>query len=573
MALSPHRLDPALLFLLCALCHGSISFAFSGSLTGRWENVVGTASLVSSVTPGSPSVFSHGDTHLDLGNGDLLDVGIANQLAFSGSTFSKPVDGRESFPVGSLSIQNGTSFGNTEATGVTLRLIMTFDQSKSGSLPIELPMRLQSTANSQDRTSSADIVELVPPASNFTVELNGEAYQLLLGWTCVTPNAGFVQSNQLLTYEGETATFELRATLTAIPISWRTAGSYSGIVDRNASINANLGGRFALTTAISYSDTIFTAVVTNGTTTQQFMGRLFSSINGTALGHSIATSATGSIELSFQIDPSTGVLSGDIGSATSRATLRGIHSTWLQRNSATLPYIGVHIAAMFLDEGLKGDMTYPQGTGYFGGNISPAGSYSAGARFADNTVSTVSTSVGQDGSIPLHWPLYNSTGSAQGWTSTDANRMTGEITWFKRPEAPTSKGRSYKAGFPIHRLHVSGGKTRNYGPKEIPLSLPNHPRNAQYAISGLGSLADITGHFRLTVSTAIMQPRAPLKLLINRSQWKFTGTCRIGGQIGQVYGVFIDQLHSGVGHIQLPNNQHTSPSITSGSIEITDLTL
>jgi hypothetical protein len=63
-----------------------------------------------------------------------------------------------------------------------------------------------------------------------------------------------------------------------------------------------------------------------------------------------------------------------------------------------------------------------------------------------------------------------------------------------------------------------------------------------------------------------MPAGSPLSLVIQRDQNKFTGTIKSAGRTGQIYGVFIDQLGIGIGHVQIPASTTRGAPVISGQI-------
>jgi hypothetical protein len=97
---------------------------FDGSAAGAWTSPVGGSNLVDTITPGNPTTtFSHGNTTLDLGNGQSIDAGIPNTLAYTENNFSGVLP-NVPFTLGTLVLVNGTTFNNSEASGVTLKVTL-----------------------------------------------------------------------------------------------------------------------------------------------------------------------------------------------------------------------------------------------------------------------------------------------------------------------------------------------------------------------------------------------------------------------------------------------------------------
>ena len=155
------------------------------------------------------STFKHGNTQLDLGNGQFLDAGVENVLSFTREEFDTVVPNTW-FKFGELVMLNGTTFYDSEATGVTLSVNLNLTQ-PAISVVTHIDLALISTENTSDRVASADIVQLKNPTTDVTVTIDGVNYTLELAWATLDPGAGVVQGNQFLIFEGASATAELRA--------------------------------------------------------------------------------------------------------------------------------------------------------------------------------------------------------------------------------------------------------------------------------------------------------------------------------------------------------------------------
>lgn len=183
---------------------------FTGSNTGTWGNATGGPNLLTSYENGTESsTFKHGNTKLDLGNGEYLDAGKENVLTFTPSPF-EDITPNTWFGLGELSILNGTTFYNSEADGVTISVNLNLTEPAKNDV-VHINLGLISTDNSSDRQSSADIVELRNPSTDFTVTIDGVTYRLELSWFSLDPSSGNSQGNQFYVYEGASATAELRA--------------------------------------------------------------------------------------------------------------------------------------------------------------------------------------------------------------------------------------------------------------------------------------------------------------------------------------------------------------------------
>jgi hypothetical protein len=180
--------------------------SFTGSHSPIWTNVAGGPNLTETTDNSDPDgiVVSHGDTRLDLGGGEYLDAGVENRMDFSRNNFAG-VAANTDFNLGEMIILNGTTFSDSEATSVTLRLAMAVTQptTKNGTLDINFTM--VSTPNTSDRLASADTVTVQNPTTNFTVATGGVTYTLQVRLVSLDTESGVVSGNTFYIYEGASA--------------------------------------------------------------------------------------------------------------------------------------------------------------------------------------------------------------------------------------------------------------------------------------------------------------------------------------------------------------------------------
>ncbi|MEQ1883042.1 MAG: choice-of-anchor K domain-containing protein, partial [Burkholderiales bacterium] len=183
---------------------------FSGGGVGSWGNVQGGSNLVQATSNGDPtSSLTHGNTKLDLGGGNFLDAGVANELTFTKTDFTGAAPNTW-FEFGSVSILNGTTFYDSESSGATLTVNLNLTQPASTGV-VHVDLGFISTENNGNSLENADIVELKSPSTNFTTTIGGVTYRLELSWVSLDPGSGVVQGNQFMIYEGATASAQLRA--------------------------------------------------------------------------------------------------------------------------------------------------------------------------------------------------------------------------------------------------------------------------------------------------------------------------------------------------------------------------
>ncbi len=187
---------------------------FTGTGEGNWGNAIGGTKLVTDIQNSSDrSTFKHGNTKLELGNGEYLDAGLENVISFTLESFDTIVPNTW-FKFGEMMMRNGTTFYNSEATGVTLSVNLNLSQ-PSLDFITHIDLGLTSTENTSDRLASADVVELKNLTTDVRITIDGVEYRLELAWTTLDPSAGVVQGNQFLIFEGATAKAELRARFTS----------------------------------------------------------------------------------------------------------------------------------------------------------------------------------------------------------------------------------------------------------------------------------------------------------------------------------------------------------------------
>lgn len=187
---------------------------FSGDSAGSWTNVAGGSGLIYSIaSTDTTTTLTHGNTRMDLGGGQFLDAGVANVLSFTESSFaSAPLN--EWFKLGDVTILNGNTFYNSEASAARLELDFTLNEpAATGTASLDLGFI--STENTDNRMASADIVELKNPVTDFSFTLDGVTYTLEVSWVSLDPSSGVVQGNQLLVFEGASASAELRGRFVA----------------------------------------------------------------------------------------------------------------------------------------------------------------------------------------------------------------------------------------------------------------------------------------------------------------------------------------------------------------------
>lgn len=193
-----------------------LTSGFTGTGDGTWGNAIGGTNLVTNIQndgPDGSATFKHGNTKLDLGNGEYLDAGVENVLTFKPEKFDTIVP-NEWFTFGDLTMLNGTTFYDSEATGVTLSVNLSMTQ-PALDFTAHIALGLTSTENTSDRLASADAVELKSPTTEVNITIDGVEYRLELSWETLDPASGVVQGDKFLVFEGATAQARLLARFTS----------------------------------------------------------------------------------------------------------------------------------------------------------------------------------------------------------------------------------------------------------------------------------------------------------------------------------------------------------------------
>lgn len=192
---------------------------FSGMTMGEWMDPMGGPNLVTEIDNHGMemAMFMHGETRLDLGNGEYLEAGVMNMIYFMGSMFSEVTPGATNyFKLGNLTMLNGTTFYDSEAENVTLRLFLSFEEEMEP-VSVDIPLTLITTDNSSDRIASADIVQL-PSVAPIIQAPDGNHYKLNLRWLSLDPTSAIVSGTRsVFIYEGSSAQVELRGALEWMP--------------------------------------------------------------------------------------------------------------------------------------------------------------------------------------------------------------------------------------------------------------------------------------------------------------------------------------------------------------------
>lgn len=259
------------------------------------------------------------------------------------------------------------------------------------------------------------------------------------------------------------------------------AGSYSGLVDRDADLNDRLGGRLDLTVS---STGALSGTLTFGGERLGIKGGLEVDATGTldptftvTLKRKNKTEAV----LTFDIDIDARTLTGDVDGVP----LNGWQNV---RPDEAGPFLGLHTFGLMLGDPLQvGDTDLPQGWGYAGLTVAKGGKWKLAGLTADGEKITSAATIGFGGQVIVYQTLYKPLpGTLQGALLIDPvdtdepfdNTLTGDVDWV-RPAATNTKTRAYQAGFGLPGtpealpvpLEAVGASYRAPGKDELVLDL------------------------------------------------------------------------------------------------------
>ena len=420
----------------------------------------------------------------------------------------------------------------------------------------------------------------------------------------------------------------LNVEVLVMPVPANAVGTFNGLVDQDADFTSNQGGMLTLTSTATgaFSGRLALAGESFG-----FTGRLniSTTANPTATVAIPGGAPLDARALFLAIDRTTGELTGTVanGSSATPANVRAVRNPW-DADSNRAPVAAMYTAALVADDAFRGttnnsaNLAYPQGTGHGTLTIAAGGDATWAGRLADNTAVTFSTTVGNDGDLPVHMMLYNYTGSLHGWTQATADDpvtpqnaglllLDGKVNWKKNTQAESSGDRSYPAGFIIPALTVTGGEyvapaagqavldlvDAGTGTTNASLTFNEGGLTGPPPIAGAVMASDISKSLRITSANAPVLPTAnpaSLTLILNAATGAFSGTFVLKNdpdptsaqlillsRTVNYYGLMVPRLslHQGVGLFTLPELPSVVPPTTlattpilSGNVTLEGLT-
>ncbi|HRQ90775.1 MAG TPA: choice-of-anchor K domain-containing protein, partial [Bacteroidia bacterium] len=127
------------------------------------------------------------------------------------STAFSNVPPGQKFKVGDFYYHNGSTYYDSHATGVKLRISIDLPE-RGQAISFDLNLDLVNTENDpDDAAASADYVRITNLSQNIPLQINGVNYKIVLEFGA-TDSFGFSNGSQFHVYEGATGQGELLGT-------------------------------------------------------------------------------------------------------------------------------------------------------------------------------------------------------------------------------------------------------------------------------------------------------------------------------------------------------------------------
>ncbi len=182
--------------------------SLSGTVNGDFHSATGGPNLLHQITSDGDR-FAHGDPVFIL-DGQPVNSGEPNVLAFASQPFSNVPPGQK-FKLGDLIYNNGSTYYDSHATGVKLRMTITLPE-RFQTISFDLNLELVNTENDPDDAhASADYVVITNLAQDVPLQINGVNYRILLEFGA-TDSFGFSSKSQFHVYEGAAGQGEILGT-------------------------------------------------------------------------------------------------------------------------------------------------------------------------------------------------------------------------------------------------------------------------------------------------------------------------------------------------------------------------
>lgn len=243
----------------------------------------------------------------------------------------------------------------------------------------------------------------------------------------------------------------VRSLLVIDPMPTGLAGTFAGLIEREATINAGLGGHIELKIT---SRSAASGVLQMGTDRLRFRGAVLVDAAGLLPPELQVTverkgrPKPAPLALALNFDLTQLKMSGSVSPTDSDAVaeLVGWASPWHRRQQPALTREGYHTMALLLDDQHLTDLAVPQGSGFGSFKIGTNGGLRVSGRLSDGTPLSLAPKLGAHGEIGLYSVLYGKADPGTLWGRMDQslgtdlvsptdNDLAGTLTWTNQIEA------------------------------------------------------------------------------------------------------------------------------------------
>ncbi|MDB6139340.1 MAG: propanediol utilization protein [Verrucomicrobiaceae bacterium] len=308
---------------------------------------------------------------------------------------------------------------------------------------------------------------------------SGVTYNASTGVITGVPNVGgssFTIKITAINAAGSSTTVTKLLTIAKLPLP--TVGTFNGLVDADSFTNGSFGGTVTVITAATGA---FSGRLTLGSAVYALSGRMKAAPDSdpSATLSLRRAGKAAPLKVAFAISRTDGHLTGTVQDTSLTATtgLDAWHNPYSALNRAGdvaavyNAWIDPPAAATILsaDDDTSSPLLMPvthpaapEGTSFALMTVNSLGAVTWVSRLADHTLLTRSTTIGETGSIPEHFMLYGNRGSFRGWvqlaapSSSAVDSVNGAMRWLRNPQPAASTTRSYKSGFLLDNMPVTG---------------------------------------------------------------------------------------------------------------------
>ena len=367
-----------------------------------------------------------------------------------------------------------------------------------------------------------------------------------------------------------------------------SGGSYSGLIDRHATLNGGFGGLASL--SITSTGGV-TGSLRMGVASWPVSGSMLTDATGGGkLTTTVLRKGTTSLLLNLTFDPGRdfGYGEGTVADSTTPSNTAAVRvwcNLWSSTNPSTT-YAGYFTSEIKLPDDQVSNQTVPQGSGFLKLTIGTNGSVAWDGKTADGAVVIGSSKLWPTGEFPLFSMLYSNTGSMIGLPAVaQTGDCSGRIDWIKGGPQPATV-RTYRSGFGPLSMALKGQRWVAPASGQIVFGLVDKADNAridftQGGVESAAQFTDLDQVLRITKTNTTLLNTTPLvnpagvKLTITTSANKgtFSGSLKLMDATVQrpitFEGVLLSGENQGRGYFLLPKLPLGSPAnsdILSGKV-------